>query len=478
VSFDAGSSVLHFQRITSGHHLESFLSTTPKPLLTVVFGLLYQLFGDWRALSWATVGAYAIAIALSSWLAVRLAGVVGGAFVAVALIASPALLAEVGIASAVPWAMVGWAVAGLAVTAERPRWTLAGVALMLASLARLETLLIVGAALLALALLWVVGKRRGMVVVPAGSWWLLLGLGALPVMLAHDWLLTGDPFFWATVSARYSEATRLTVLTVNGLARAMVQHYRPLLGMGALALLGTAYLVQRRRWAILVGLAALGPGVLLFLLLLAARATFVPLRYTVPADVALIFAAGVGAGAAWAWLGARVAWLRRHPALGSVVGVMLLGLLAIVAGWPPSPLDEATRETAARQLDVARRERAVSPLLAARLDTLPGGRDVVAASGQAPYALLVPVQLRTVLAVDLAVPLTRIGSTSADGLDPPPGFLAVTDLVYHDAVADPPDERYRLLEVTGPTLVAGGLTLVPFVGAPPPGTWLLEVRRP
>ncbi|MGZ6272396.1 MAG: hypothetical protein ACXWPJ_10060, partial [Candidatus Limnocylindrales bacterium] len=234
VSYDAGSSVLHFQRIAAGRHLEAFISTTPKPLLTLIFGALFQLFGDWRALSWATVGAYAVAIGLSSWLAARLAGVVAGAFVAVALIASPALLAEVGIASAVPWAMVGWATAGLAVTATRPRWALAGIALLLASLARLETLVIVGTVVLVLVGLWIVGRRSGRTLVPRGSWWLLLGLLALPVMMVHDWLLTGDPFFWISVSARYSEAAGAAVLTPIRLARQLVRHYLPLVGLGVL----------------------------------------------------------------------------------------------------------------------------------------------------------------------------------------------------------------------------------------------------
>ena len=55
------------------------------------------------------------------------------------MIASPSLAGELIIASAVPCAMVGWTAAGLAVTAPRPRYALAGLALALASLARCET---------------------------------------------------------------------------------------------------------------------------------------------------------------------------------------------------------------------------------------------------------------------------------------------------------------------------------------------------
>ncbi|HMJ80211.1 MAG TPA: hypothetical protein VK592_04145 [Candidatus Dormibacteraeota bacterium] len=477
VSYDAGSSVIHFLRITSGQHLEAFISTTPKPLLTVVFGLLHGLFDDWRALSWATIGAYGVAIALGAWLATRLAGVVAGAFVAIALIASPALMSEVGIASAVPWAMVGWAVAGLAVTAARPRWIVAGLALMLGSLARLETLVIVGVALLVLVGLWIVGRRRGATLVPAGSWWILLGFGALPVMLAHDWLLTGDPFFWLSVSARYSEAAGSAVLTPLRLARQLGLRYLPLAGFGVLGLIGALALVRARQWAVLVGLLALGPGILAFLMLLATRGTFVTLRYAVPADVALLFGAGVGAGAGWTWLSRRLDWLRRNPAAATGLGLVLLSLVALVAGWPPAPLDAATRDTAAQQLTVARNERELAPLLSRQLDTIPSSRDTVAPPGAPPDTLLVPVAIRTIMAVDLDLPLTRLGSTSPGGLDPPPGSLARTELVYHDVAADPADERYALLEVSGPTPVGGGLTLVPLLDDPPPGVWLLRVSR-
>ena len=43
---------------------------------------------------------------------------------------------------------------------------------------------------------------------PRGAWWVLLGFLALPVMLLHDWLLTGDPFFWADVSQALLEGVR------------------------------------------------------------------------------------------------------------------------------------------------------------------------------------------------------------------------------------------------------------------------------
>ena len=49
-AFDTAASVLHFDRIVAGRHLEQALSTTPKPLLTILYGLVYSATGDWRAL--------------------------------------------------------------------------------------------------------------------------------------------------------------------------------------------------------------------------------------------------------------------------------------------------------------------------------------------------------------------------------------------------------------------------------------------
>jgi hypothetical protein len=50
VAFDGASSVLYFDRIVSGQRLEAFVNTTPKPLLTLVYGVAHSLTGDWRAI--------------------------------------------------------------------------------------------------------------------------------------------------------------------------------------------------------------------------------------------------------------------------------------------------------------------------------------------------------------------------------------------------------------------------------------------
>ncbi|MFI5262849.1 MAG: hypothetical protein ACHQZR_09880 [Candidatus Limnocylindrales bacterium] len=482
-SYDAGSSVIHFLRLTSGQRLEAFISTTPKPLLTLVYGGLYQLFGDWRAISWATIGAYGVAIALTSWLAWRVAGPVAAVVAAIALIASPTLMGEVIIASAVPWAMVGWAVAGLAVTAQRPRYVLAGLALMVAALARLETLVVVALILLMLAVLWLWGRREGRQRVPPGAWWVLLGFLALPIMLLHDWLLTGDPLFWASVSTRYSEgAGAASLMDPFELARFLAHRYLGMAPFTALAVVGAVWLLRERQWAVAIGLAALGPGLVSFLFFLSARGTFVATRYAVPIDIAVLFSAAVGAGALVKVISG---WVRsRDPSAThgvsrsrTVLVVVVAGLACLVAGWPPALLAPGTQATAAAALRLAEQERAAVPVLDAALLTMPNSRAIKAAAGERPLVLLVPVPMRTLLAADLGLPLSRLGSTSAAGLVPAPGSLALTYLVYHDRAGDRPDSAYAELEAGEVTRI-GGLTLTPVLADAGRGMWIYSITGP
>ncbi|MGZ6345737.1 MAG: hypothetical protein ACXWOW_10535 [Candidatus Limnocylindrales bacterium] len=483
VSFDGGSSVLHFMRLIDGRHLESFISTTPKPLLTVVYGLVYGLTHDWRAISLATIGAYAVSLALATWLAARLAGRVAAAFVAVALIGSPGIAGELVIASAVPWALLGWTVAGLAATAPRPRYALAGVALALASLARLEGLIVVGAAAGALIVGWLVGRRDTRVRVPRGAWWLLVGFAAVPVMLVHDWLLTGDPLFWASVAIRYSEAVGVSrIMRPVTLARVLAHRYLDLVGFAIFAVIGGLSLLQRRRWAAAVGLAALGPGIVAFLFFLSVRGTFVATRYAVPVDLAVLFAAGIGVARTAEGL-ARLAtrrWPRPDAGLPRSTAWRLTGAvvasaaLALAFGWPPAILDSTTTAAASGARQLATDERAAVPVLEAALARLPGTNDLVAAAGQRPLVLVVPVPMRTLLAADLGVPLTRLGSTSAALLSASPGLLGKTDLVVHSRAGDAPDPAYAALEVATQATV-GGQTLTPLLVDATNGLWIYAV---
>jgi hypothetical protein len=77
---DSMNSVLYFQRILGGERLEVTVLTTPKPLLTVLYGASWDLFHDWRTLVWLTIAAHGVGVAASVRLATRLAGVAAGAF--------------------------------------------------------------------------------------------------------------------------------------------------------------------------------------------------------------------------------------------------------------------------------------------------------------------------------------------------------------------------------------------------------------
>ena len=476
VGFDSAASVIHFDRIVAGRHLEAFVTATPKPLLTVGYGILHALTGDWRSISWATIIAFGVAVALGVWLAARLAGLAAAAFVAVALIGSRVLLSDVSIGYAAVWAVVGCLVAGLAVSGPHRRPAVAGIALALASLARLETLIVVAVAGLALVLAswWFRGRRGGP---DRRDWLVLLGFTALPVMLAHDWLLTGDPMFWLSVSAHYSAAA--VADTIRGpveLARDIATRYLRSPVSVTLAVVGAIALVRDRQWGVAVGLAGLGPGIVAFLLLLAARGTYVSSRYFVPVDLAVAFTAALGAGAIATWLLSRLrSWrsgggstftssVLASTAAASVALVVVGAGLAVVATGRPAPLVASFRAT----LDT---QRLVAVNADGALDQLGCAMAALATDDPSGAVILVPGLERPRLAVDLDVPLDRVAGNGPSMVAPGPGFLPVGRLVYHDRLADQPPEAFDALEVDTPTRV-GSMTLVPLRSDPSTGVWI------
>ena len=108
---DAAASVLYFDRIVAGQRLEAFVPTTPKPLLTLLYGASWALTGDWRVLGLWTLVAYVVAVAASTALLRRIGGWPAAAFAAVALVASPTVIVEVAGANSLIWGLAGWAVA-------------------------------------------------------------------------------------------------------------------------------------------------------------------------------------------------------------------------------------------------------------------------------------------------------------------------------------------------------------------------------
>ena len=490
LAFDTAAAVLHFDRIVSGRHLEEALTTTPKPLLTVIYGLLYSATGDWRAISVAALGAWGLCVASAAVLAWRLGGLVAAVFAGVSLVLSPRLLLETSWALGSVWALLLWIVAGLAVTGPRPRWGVAGAALGLAALARLETFLVIGLAIAVLAVLRF-GPARWRRPLPAGAWRLSIGLLALPVMCLHDILLTGDPFFWASVAASYSataeSAGRLPDL--GAVARELAALAAGQAAVTILAVVGAVVLAVRARWSILAGVLALGPGMAAFLLLLAARHTFVDARYLVPIAVALIFAAAIGLSAV------RVPdldpLLRRLPALDarsardrSIVSIAAMSLLAaaLAVAFAPAigPLDPATRATIASARHAARTADRAMPrirtALAGPAQSGSGGGAAAAGTGAPAALVVVPVAIRPRVAVELDRPLGQVGSFR-DPAAWAAGTPAAGELILVDVDPSAPSTTTAAFRLSAPGTVEG-VRLVPLLSDPADGTFLLRVAGP
>ena len=282
---DAAAPVVEFQRLITGQRLEGPLTQTSKPLLTAAYGLLHSIAGDWRPVAWAALAAFALSVVAGAALALRLAGPAAAAFVATGLLLSPVLLRDVSLAYALSWAVLGWLAAGLAVTGDRPRWGLAGVALLLAALARPEGLAVVvfsGVVLLAIDILTRLARRPHP---PPGAYLILLGLLSVPIFMAHDGILTGDPLFWSKTaeinSAHYTDVRGLfaTLLWI-------AHHAFSLAPLLPLAALGGVALLMRRQWAIAIGLAAVLVGISLLFALSGARGVRLSMRYLAPIDSA------------------------------------------------------------------------------------------------------------------------------------------------------------------------------------------------
>lgn len=488
VGFDTAASVLYARQIVSGTPLEVPVSTTPKPLLTLVDGLLYGLTGDWRAISWLAIGIDAVSVGLAALLAGRLAGPVAAGFVAGALIGLPALLVDAGRAYGLGWGLAFWAAAGLAVAGQRPRYGLAGLLLALGTGARLETVLIPGAALAvalpAAAVARLRTRRGGVLDAPAPSLRaaLIVGLGGLlglAGMGVHDVLLARDPLYWLSVPARATGSLEVAPPT-----HWLAVTARDVAGLGIaapLAVVGLAAGAWRRRPAVLGGILALGLGSLALILGLAARGIWVSARYADPVLLAVLLLAGVGA-AAFALRADRLAAPIRGrvdhlPAAVRVAAAFGLGGIVAVAGSPAfAPLDRPTRATIVRERAVAAHLDRAVPVIETALSELPGGRaptrGSIADPIWDPVVLVTGPLLGPRTAVSLGLPASRVGVL---GPRPPAGSLRAGQIVYHDraAVADP--SRYRWLELTIPAPL-GGLWAEPLLADPSAGLWVLRLR--
>jgi len=468
VGFDAAASVVYFDRILQGRHLESFITATPKPLLTVVYGILYNLTGDWRPISWLVIAMFGLSAVLTAVLARRFGGIPAAAFGAVAVIGSQSLVEDVALSYAVVWAFVGCLVAGLAVSSPRPRYAWAGVALALAALARFEVILILALCAAVLVGAWLWGRYRHVAGPERGAWLILIGLAAVPIQFAHDWLLTGN--------ALYSEHVPIVAsvgLPLMSPLATVVFVAQDLLRMGpfvALAALGALVLIRRRAWAVGLGLVAMGPGVAAFLVFLSFRRIYVSGRYLDPIDLAVIVTAAIGFGAIV--IPEVSAAARRITGRTSrlVLLTVAAGLVGALFSTPFAPASKTVLLTIRGSLDIQRDVREALPALRKALAAVPGAGDWPGPPAGHLPAVFVPTLLRPELALDLGLPISQIGGPAAARLTTDGTYPVAGQIVFHDQRAEPAP-AFDFLEVSSPTTI-GRIVITPLLADPTGGIWV------
>jgi hypothetical protein len=228
----------------------------------------------------------------------------------------------------------------------------------------------------------------------------------------------------------------------------------------------------------------------LFLLLLAARHTFVDQRYLVPISVAMIFAAAVGLSAVRLpdlapLLGGRLQAFGERAARDrptAYLGAVSLAVAAIAIAFAPSigPLDRSARVTITSARHLARTaDLSLAGIRAALADPAAAG-SAFGGSGSgvraSTYQVFVPVPVRPRVAVDLDLSLDQVGSyrdphTWAAGA-PKTGQMILIDI-------DPsaPSEASAEFRLSAPATVAG-VRMLPLLADPADGAWLLQVAAP
>jgi hypothetical protein len=497
IGVDSAASVLYFDRLAAHQTLEGFVGVTPKPAITLLYGLSFNLLHDWRLIAAISTVVFATMLVAGAALAWRTAGPLAAGLTAFGLLGSQLLLLDGALAYSNPLAILMWFVAGLALTSRSPRYGLAGLALLLAALIRVETFIIIAvaaavlAAWRALPLTLLPGRSRP----PARAILLLAGVFALPVMVTHDLLLTDHGLFWLDVSAIYSKANPAAVLTPLGLNQFLVRYYTPAWPLALLAVVGAVDLVRRRRIVALLGLLACGPGVIAFLELLAVKGTYVSNRYTIPADAALVFAAAVGAEALVRAFAVYLTRRRNMPApvarlaasergrdnLAVACAAVAIGALVAVAFVRPyGPIDHETWTAINKSRALQADYETVKPTLTAALAALPdqpiwSATDVEQLHSPLPPRLYAPAMLLPRLSVDMSVPIWAIRDGSPVLGDAANLQVSIRSIVYIDArQGNDPVGDDAPLEVDHATRV-GHVMVTPILVNAGAGLWLVQL---
>jgi hypothetical protein len=342
---------------------------------------------------------------------------------------------------------------------------------LLAGTARFESLLLSVVAVAAVAGWWLLARRGRAREVPRSALLLALGVLALPIQWAHDWLLTGDPLFSLSVPVRGTPVGEL--LGPAERAIWIVQRYLDSGGLLFLGVLGAIALILGRRWGLLAGIAVLGPGIAAFLVFLEARHIYVSSRYAGPIDLVVLFCAGIGfavvvAPGVRALLDgiSRPRWVPSERG-----GLVITGLLAgALFASPFAPLSNDVVGTARSNLTLHSNAIRAEAVIASAL----GNLGAAGSGTDAGPVVLVPALLRPQVAVDLQLPVSAVGGLGAAALDPATVGLPAERIVYHDRRGDPPDPVLAVLESAVPTTV-GSWQVIPIASDARLGWWVVRV---
>lgn len=474
---DAAASVLFFDRIVAGRHLEVFVNTTPKPLLTVVLGGLHAISGAWWPGAVATVLAAALGIVLASELVRRIAGIEAALFAGVALVGLSTYQAETSWSYALPWAFLFWMAAGLQLVRPRPRYGIAGLMLLLAGLARPETFILLGLATLILGLRTIRGPRP-----ERAAWLLMTGWLAVAGLCAHDLLLTGNPLWWTGIATHSVALNGGRARSLSGVVRMSASRLVALWPLVIAACVGGLRLLQLRSWVAAAGVIAMGPLVIVYTWCLAVVHVNVLTHYLHPIDLAIVLAAAVGVALILVETRRRVA--KRYPRAGlhpaMAVTCAVAVVLAVVLSRPFVPLSASARASIALEATIASRLtsseailRGARPSDRAGSATDPGP---MGAADPAAAIFFVPSHRLIRLAVDLGLPLTRIVGVDPARVDVARGYPPVGSIVYLDGIAEPASVGAQTLplQVSQPTLI-GGVLIVPILSNPDAREWIVRV---
>ncbi len=283
-----------------------------------------------------------------------------------------------------------------------------------------------------------------------------------------------DPLYSQSVPVLGSIGIESTGL--SAVAARVGAHFSPEPALLLLAIVGLGVLLVRRQWAIAIGTAALSAGVLLFLLYLGMRNVYVSGRYVAPVDVAVTFAAGLGAASVLA-PGVRFF----HEPDRQLVGLHLLvgAIVAVALLRPLGPLDPSQRNEISSNGAVHRDLAQVTPVLQREIaaqgvvpwpttgsPTKPMGSDAI---------LLAPILTVPQLAVDLDLPLSAILGTTAESIASDGSYPRPGQIVFHDVDRDSPPTAFRVFEVNQTTHI-GSITIEPIFVDPRGRFWVLRIR--